>query len=98
MRRSRQTDQPQARQTGQPRYSRRRTVWPLAAPLQMPDQTALNIAFDLTVGAGGIAERKVVRPTFQMPIEFSNQARDRLEALMTPGHLAQLCPLSLDRF
>src|SRR5215469_3988015 len=33
-----------------PLFSLRTTVWPLATPLQMLDQTVPNVAFDLTVG------------------------------------------------
>src|ERR1700676_2543932 len=82
----------------QPWFSLRRTVWPLAASLQMRDQTIPNIAFDLTVGADGVAERKVVHPTFQVPIQLANQNRNRLEALATFGHFVQLLPLPLDGF
>ena len=39
-----------------------RTVWPLATSLQMPDQTTPNIAFDLTVSAGGVSHGEVVSP------------------------------------
>src|SRR6185436_920005 len=74
-----------------------RTIWPLAASLQMLDQTVPNIAFDLAVSADGIAERKVVHPTFQVPIQLANQNRDRLETLTTFGHFVQLLPLPLDR-
>src|SRR5579872_288262 len=81
----------------QPWLSAWRAIWPLAAALQMPDQTVPNIALDLTVGAGGVAKREVVHPTSQMPIQLANQDGDRLEALTTPGHLMQLFPLSLDR-
>src|SRR5260370_6844241 len=63
----------------------------------MLDQTALNIALDLAVGAHGVPKGKVVRPSLQVSIQLSNQDRDRLEALMTIGHLGQLLPLSLDR-
>src|SRR5260370_364600 len=63
----------------------------------MLDQTALNIALDLAVGAHGVPKGKVVRPSLQVSIQLSNQDRDRLEALMTIGHLVQLLPLSLDR-
>src|SRR5713101_3734629 len=63
----------------------------------MLDQTALNMALDLAVGAHGIPQGKVVCPSFQMPIELSDQDRDRLKALMTIRHFVQLLPLSLDR-
>src|ERR1035437_3155586 len=76
----------------------RTVIWPLAAAAQMLDQTALNMALDLTVGAAGAPEGKVVRPTFQAPVLLSNQGWDRLETLMTVGHLVQLLPLPLDRF
>src|ERR1700730_12487674 len=82
----------------QPWFSLRRTIWPLAASLQMLNQTVPNIAFDLTVGADGVAERKVVPPTFQVPIQLTNQNRNRLEALTTLSHFVQLLPLPLDRF
>jgi len=45
---------------------------PLAAALQMLEQTALNMALDLTVGTRGIPEGKVVRPAFQVPIQLAN--------------------------
>ena len=63
----------------------------------MLDQTVPNIALDLTVGAGGVAERKVIHPAFQMPIQLANQDWNRLETLTTLGHLVQLFPLPLDR-
>ncbi len=75
----------------------RRTVRPLTAPLQMLNQTALNVAFDLTVSAYWVSEGKVIRPTFQVPVQLANQDRDRLETLMTVRHLMQLLPLPLDR-
>src|SRR3954470_18788151 len=81
-----------------PLFSLRTTVWPLAAPLQMLDQTVPNVTFDLTVGAGGVPDGKVVHPAFQVPIQLSNHDRDGLMALMTVRHLMQLLPLSLDRF
>src|SRR6516225_565777 len=80
-----------------PLFSLRTTVWPLAAPLQMLDQTVPNVAFDLTVGTRGIPEGKVVHPSFQVPIQLSNQDRDRLMALTTIRHLMQLLPFPLDR-
>src|ERR1700675_4796585 len=64
----------------------------------MPDETASHVPVDLPVHARGIPKGKVVRPAFQMSIQLSNQDRDRLEALMTVGHLAQLIPFSLDCF
>src|SRR5260370_39043032 len=75
----------------------RRTVRSLAASLQMLNQTALNIAIDLTVDTDGITEGKVVRPPSQVPIQLSNQGRNWLEALVTIGHLVQLLPLPLNR-
>src|SRR6516162_5823056 len=87
----------QARQMLKPLFSLRTTVWPLAAPLQMLDQTVPNVAFDLTVGTRGIPEGKVVHPSFQVPIQLSNQDRDRLMALTTIRHLMQLLPFPLDR-
>src|SRR5262249_2743828 len=59
--------------------------------------TVPNVAFDLTVGTRGIPEGKVVHPSFQAPIQLSDQDWDRLMALMTVGHLAQLLPFPLDR-
>src|SRR5258708_6052257 len=97
MRTTRQADQPQAHQVLVPRLSSRRTVRPLTAALQMLDQTALNIAVDLTVNAPGVPDGKIVRPPFQVPIQLSNQGWDRLETLMTVGHFVQFLPLSLDR-
>jgi hypothetical protein len=64
----------------------------------MLDQTVPNIAFDLAVGADGIPQGKVVRPTCQVPIQLANQDRYRLEALVTIRHLMQLPPLPLDGF
>src|SRR5712675_3032207 len=72
-------------------------VRPLAASLQMLDETALNKAVDLTVNTRRVPEGEVVRPAFQVPIQLSNQNRDRLETLMTVGHFVQLLPLPLDR-
>src|SRR5579864_2362996 len=64
----------------------------------MPDETATHVPVDLPVHARGIPEGEVVRPTFPVPIQLSNQSRDRLEALMTIGHLMQLLSFPLDRF
>jgi len=75
----------------------REVIGPLAAALQRLDRTALNMAFDLAVGAPGIPEGEVARPSFQMPIQLSNQDRDRLKALMTIRHFVQLFPFPLDR-
>jgi hypothetical protein len=61
----------------------------------MLDQTALNMAFDLAVSARGIPNGEVVRPSFQVPIQLSNQDRDRLNALMTIRHFVQLFPVDL---
>src|ERR1700738_1215593 len=64
----------------------------------MPDETASHVPVDLPVHARGIPEGEVVRPAFQVPIQLSDQSRNRLVALMTVGHLAQLLSFSLDRF
>src|SRR5579864_5544663 len=64
----------------------------------MPDETATHVPVDLPVHARGIPEGEVVRPTFPVPIQLSNQSRDRLEALMTIGHLMPLLSFPLDRF
>src|ERR1039457_6768418 len=96
MRKFRQWNQPQLRQMIQPLPSLRRPVRPLAAALQMLDETAPNVSIDLAVGARGIPKGKVVRPPFQVPIQLANQHRDRLETLMTVGHFVQLRPLPLD--
>src|ERR1700730_10414061 len=64
----------------------------------MPDETASHVPVDLPVHASGIPEGEVVRPAFQVPIQLSNQSRDRLETLMTVGHLMQLLSFSSDRF
>src|SRR6266850_4598653 len=64
----------------------------------MPDETASHVPVDLPVHASGVPEREVVRPASQVPIQLSNQSRDRLETLMTVGHLMQLLSFSLDRF
>jgi hypothetical protein len=64
----------------------------------MPDETASHVPVDLPVHARGIPEGEVVRPALQVPIQLSNQVRDRLEALMTVGHLAHFIPFPLDRF
>ena len=63
----------------------------------MLDQTVPNIAFDLTVGTGGVPEGKVVHPSFQVPIQLANQGWNRLETLTTLSHFVQLLPLPLDR-
>src|ERR1035438_9588176 len=63
----------------------------------MLDQASAHVPVDLPVGARGIPNGKVVRPSFQVPIQLSNQARDRFETLMTVRHLVQLLPLPLDR-
>jgi hypothetical protein len=93
---SRQTDQPQPCQVLQPSLSLRRTVWPLAASLQMSDQTVPNVAFDLAENTGGIPEGKVVRPSFQVPIQLPNQDRNWLMALMTVRHFVKFLPFPLD--
>src|SRR5258708_235327 len=97
MRTTCETEQPQSLQVLVPRHSPRRSVWPLAAALPMLDQTALNIAVDLTVNAPGVPDGKIVRPPLQVPIQLSNQGGDRLETLMTVRHLVQFLPLPLDR-
>ena len=81
----------------QPGLPFRGLIRPLAAALQMLDQTALNMAFDLTVGARGVPNGKVVRPSSQVPIQLSNQDRDGLKTLMTVRHFVQLLLLPLDR-
>jgi hypothetical protein len=70
MHKPRKTKQPQPRQMPQPRFSLGRPVRPLTAPLQMLNQAALNMAFDLAVGAGGISKGEVVRPS--LPVRFSS--------------------------
>src|SRR5215467_1483409 len=72
-------------------------VWSLAPALQMLDQTVPNVALDLTVGTRGIPKGEVVHPALQMPIQLSNQDRNRLMTLMTVCHFAQLLPLALNR-
>src|ERR1017187_1167938 len=63
----------------------------------MLDQATAHVPVNLPVNAAGVPNGKVVRPPFQVPIQLSNQARDRLEALVTIRHFVQLLPLPLDR-
>src|ERR1035437_8551049 len=63
----------------------------------MLDQATAHVPIDLPVCTRGIPNGKVVRPAFQVPIQLSNQSRDRLEALMAVRHVVQLLPLPLDR-
>src|ERR1022692_2426349 len=63
----------------------------------MLDQATAHVPVDLPVDAAGVPNGKIVRPPFQMPIQLSNQCRDRLTALMTVRHLVQLLPFPLDR-
>src|ERR1035438_9113352 len=63
----------------------------------MLDQATAHVPVNLPVNAVGVPNGKVVRPPFQVPIQLSNQARDRLKALMTVRPLVQLLPLPLDR-
>src|ERR1035441_6086465 len=63
----------------------------------MLNQATAHVPVDLPVRTRGVPNGKVVRPPFQMPIQLSNQCRDRLKALMTVRHLVQLLPLPLDR-
>src|SRR3974377_1748412 len=72
-------------------------IRPLTASLQVPDQTVPNVSIDLAVHARGVPKGKVVPPAFQVPIELSDQNRNRLKALMTVRHFMQLLPLPLDR-
>jgi hypothetical protein len=81
----------------EPGRSLRRPVRSLTAALQMLDQTALNVVLDLTVDAGRVSEGKVIDPAFQMPIQLSDERRNRLKTLMTVSHLVQLLPLPPDR-
>jgi hypothetical protein len=81
----------------QPLFPLRETIRSLAPPLQMPEQTVPNVAFDLTVGTGWVPEGEVVYPTSEMPIQFPNQDRDRLVALMTTRHFVQLFPFPPER-
>src|SRR5882724_1320859 len=69
----------------------------LAAPSEMLHQTASYVPVDLPVGCDRIPDRKVTGPTFQLPVEFVDQNRNRLEALMTIRHFMQLLPLLLQR-
>src|ERR1017187_559894 len=63
----------------------------------MLDQATAHVPVNLPVNAAGVPNGKIVRPPFQVPIQLANQARDRLEALITVRHLVQLLPLPLDR-
>jgi hypothetical protein len=96
--RTRQTNQPQPLEMRIPGLAFSRMIGSLTAPLQVPDETAAHVPVDLPVHASGIPKGKVVRPAFPVPIQLSNQDRDRLEALMTVSHLVQLLSFSLDRF
>ena len=79
-----------------PRYSLRCAEWPLAASLQMSDESVAHLPVDFPVSACRIAIGKVVCPAFQVPIQFAYQYRDRLETLMTIRHFVQLIPFLLD--
>jgi hypothetical protein len=70
--------------------------WPLAAPLQMLDETTTHEPVDLPVNTRRISKREVVRPAFQVPIQVVCHLRDLLETLMTVRHLVQLVPFALD--
>src|SRR5690606_16287160 len=69
---------------------------PLAAALQMLDQTALNVALDLRVGTRDVPETEVVSPALQLPVQLANQDRNGLETLTAVRHFVQLLPLPLD--
>src|SRR5450432_657971 len=96
--RTRQTHQTQPFEMRIPRLSVRRAIGSLTASLEMPDQAAAYEPVDFPVHARGISKGKVVRPSFQVPIQLSNQFRDRLKALTAVRHLMQFLPFSLDRF
>ena len=67
----RQTEQPQPHQMLGPARSLRRTVRPLAASLQVLDQTALKVEIELTENAGRVPEGKVVHPASHVPIQLA---------------------------
>src|SRR5258708_20741943 len=75
----------------------RRTKGPLAAPPQMWLETVSNVRVDLPERLARIAEREVVRPTFQMPVQLLNQLREWFITLPMICHLVQLGPLSFQR-
>ena len=64
----------------------------------MLPETVVHVPVDLAKRRAGVAEAKVVRPAFQMPVQLPNQHRDRLEAAASAGQLPQLLPLPLDAF
>src|SRR5258708_5759471 len=75
----------------------RQLTTPLAAPVQMSEQTLADMPVDLAKRLPRITVLKVVRPTFEVPIQPRNQFRDRLMALTTVRHLLQPVPLPLQR-
>ena len=75
----------------------RQTKGPLAAPVQVSEQTVADMPVDLAKRVSRISKLEVVAPAFQVPIEPINQFRYRLMALMTVRHLRQLVPLPLQR-
>src|SRR5216684_4563627 len=74
-----------------------RSKGPLAAPPQMLLETVSNVRVNLPKRHARIAEREVVRPAFQVPVQLLNQLREWFKTLPMICHLVQLGPLSFQR-
>jgi hypothetical protein len=70
-----------------------RTIRPLTAPLQVPDQTVAYEPVDLPPGPARITVAEVIRPASQVPIQPGRQLRQRGVTLTRMGHRPQLLPL-----
>ena len=55
-------------------------------------ETVSNVRVDLSKGHEQLSEVEVVLPALQVPVQFLNQLRNRLEALLMVSHFAQLFP------
>src|SRR5712691_10517143 len=65
--------------------------------LQVVRQPIAYVPVDRPVRLARVTERKVVRPTLQLPIQLVDQSRYQRAALTTIRHLADPLPLLVDR-
>src|SRR5437762_13979963 len=66
----------------------------LATPAQVARQTLAHLGIDLPEGSPIVSYPEVVRPTLEMPVEFADKLRQRLEAALFVDHHPQFLALS----
>src|SRR5437870_7486902 len=70
----------------------------VATSAQVARQALAHLSVDLPEGSPIVSHPEVVRPALEMPVEFADKFRQRLEAALFVNHHPQLLALSRKGF